>query len=254
MAILKQAGISGTELRLATQYCYVTNTPCHSARIEDLGREDLLVALARGPMTPVGSVEFIRKILSLIGVVEPTNITYPEALQPFLHREVRCLAKRDIPEGVFVKPQTTKAFTGFVLTAPGEWYDEHDIEQFEAFSALPDDTLLWASERVSWLSEFRYYVCNGEIKGYGRYDDGPDDVPEPELDVIRQMVAQMEQDAARPVAYAIDAGVLSTGQTALVECNDAWALGFYKGTLDYKEYFWLLRQRWAEMRKGPRLH
>jgi hypothetical protein len=60
------------------------------------------------------------------------------------------------------------------------------------------------------------------------------------------------RDAKMPVAYSIDVGVLADGRTALVECNDGFALGNYGvGARVYAE---MHRDRWyqmvEEMREG----
>jgi hypothetical protein len=48
-----------------------------------------------------------------------------------------------------------------------------------------------------------------------------------------------------PSAYGIDFGVLSTGQTALVEANDGYALGAYE--IAEEPYTDLLFTRWKEL-------
>jgi hypothetical protein len=44
------------------------------------------------------------------------------------------------------------------------------------------------------------------------------------MTLVEAMVAAWP---SAPVAYALDVGVLSTGETALVEVNDFWAIGCY---------------------------
>jgi hypothetical protein len=45
----------------------------------------------------------------------------------------------------------------------------------------------------------------------------------------------------------LDWGELEWGEPALVEVNDAWALGFYKGTLSDKDYIEMLYARWQQL-------
>lgn len=42
-------------------------------------------------------------------------------------------------------------------------------------------------------------------------------------------------------------GVLSTGQAALVETHDAWALGLYAHALNPKDYYRFLRSYWDHL-------
>lgn len=53
------------------------------------------------------------------------------------------------------------------------------------------------------------------------------------------------QDA--PAAFSLDIGVLEPGETALIECNDAWALGYYRGTLSHRDYIDMLWRRWDQI-------
>ncbi len=41
------------------------------------------------------------------------------------------------------------------------------------------------------------------------------------------MIAAYDADEAPPAGYALDVGVLSDGETALVEVNDGYAPGYY---------------------------
>lgn len=62
------------------------------------------------------------------------------------------------------------------------------------------------------------------------------------------VVGQMARDyaeAGAPGAYCLDVGVLETGETALVEVNDAFSVGMYEGMeACYPE---LLVTRWNEL-------
>lgn len=249
VSLLRQAGNS-VEGRIISQYAMTTDTPMQVVRIEDLGRHRK--ALRTGLALPVGSVEFVRAAMALAQIPEPANLSYPEALRAFLSRTVTLLPAGAVSGRCFIKPTETKAFTGFVCdtqTAP-DALDAHDRQQFLAFSDLAPDTPVWVSEPVTWVSELRYYLVNGEIRGAGRYDDGPDDAPEPDPAVVDAMVRCLAAQPA-PAAFALDVGVLDTGATALVECNDAWALGFYRGTLSARDYVQMLWVRWGQLAAAP---
>lgn len=85
-----------------------------------------------------------------------------------------------------------------------------------------------------------------QIIGAGRYDDLEDDMPEPDITIVQSAAKKMKLSGG-PVAYALDFGVLDDGRTALVEANDGWALGYYKGTCSYKDFARLLHGRWTEL-------
>jgi len=47
--------------------------------------------------------------------------------------------------------------------------------------------------------------------------------------------------------YTLDVGRLSTGGTALVETNDAWAIGLYGKALTPRVYLDFLGKRWKSI-------
>lgn len=192
---------------------------------------------------PVGSVEFIREAMRLADIVEPPNLSYPEKGTTFLRRSVIQQPIKEIVGRWFVKPITTKLFTGFIFDSNQDvsMYDEHDFEQYTIFKSLPPDTIVWVSEPVQWLSEWRYYIAYNDIVGQGRYDaDGIDTALEPDLNVVNRCIQTLKIDHP----YTLDFGVLSTGQIALVEANDAWAIGLYGKAMSPRDYLYFLRSRW----------
>jgi ATP-grasp domain, R2K clade family 3 len=200
--------------------------------------------------TPVGSVEFIRHAMEISGLKEPENISYPPGSEQYLKRQVwrstadkalRMTGKR------FVKSSTTKGFTGFVLDSESGslGLDNHDQLQFHKLSAMVPDTEVWVSEVVNWVSEYRYYVQEDLVIGYARYDQSEnDDVPEPDKGEVGRCI----KDLGIGHAYALDMGVLSSGDTALVEVNDAWAIGLYGGAMKPLEYVKFLVSRWKSLK------
>lgn len=202
-------------------------------------------ALKEGAM-PVGSVEYVYEAMRLAGVKPPENMSYPDGCQPYLHRDIKQRPAGEVIGRWFVKPLQTKAFTGFVFDTMDDpsTLSDHDREQHAAFSDMPADALVWVAEPVQWLSEWRYYVHGGKIVGEGRYDPtGEDDAPMPDLAVVNACI----HDMAVPHNYALDFGVLSTGETAMVEANDAWAIGLYGREMPNHLYFEFLRARWTDL-------
>ncbi len=245
--LLCQCGWGGREERLARQVAMIEDIEVLGATLE--GMERCATHLAGGTCVPVGTVEFVRRAMGLAGISEPANLSYPQALEAHLHRRVNLIPAGLVLGRWFVKPTATKAFTGFVFDTfadPAD-LDAHDRAQCEAFLALEPDAPVWVGEAVSWRSEVRYYVLDGQIVGEGRYDLGPDDAPLPNPAVVQEMVRRFSASPGAPVAFAIDAGVLDCGTTALVEVNDAWALGYYSGTLEPREYVRMLWRRWRQL-------
>lgn len=185
---------------------------------------------------PVGSVEFVSSLAFLRDCDLPPHLSYPDCLchDRYLRRKVWEGVLGDATGSVFVKPR-------------------HDIKRFTGvpLSELPPlpikpDLPVWMSEPVEFTSEWRYYILNNEIVGAGRYDDGDDGLAVPDINDVLAAVADMAA-AGAPAGYALDFGVLRDGRTALVEANDGWALGFYRGTCNHVDYARLLHARWQEV-------
>jgi ATP-grasp domain, R2K clade family 3 len=211
-----------------------------SCSLEEIGH---FSSVLKAGAIPVGSVEFVRLAMAFGEIKEPSNLSYPPAVVGYLGRRVQERRAGSVIGRCFVKPQRTKAFTGFVFDTMEDPKDlsPHDKEQHDAFIAMDADEMVWVSEPVNWVSEWRYYVMNGLVIGKARYDsDGEENAPQPEESVVMACINEM--GLAHP--YAIDFGVLDGGKTALVEVNDAWAIGLYKDAMSAKEYFSFLKSRW----------
>lgn len=237
-------GSSSYEVNKIFQASLTYDIPCLKRQLADLHlHRDLLRTYL-----PVGTVEFVQEAMRLLNCVPAPWNCYPDVLRPFLHREVSRTTKGalDLSADVFVKPaEHLKAFTGFLLQSPSE--ERH------AFDLLPDSTPVWTAEKVQFLSEYRYYVWD---EGFmrGRYDDGADDAPEPDERLVGEMATDLSDEFryqandALSQPFALDVGVLATGQTALVEVNDAWAIGLYENALSPSEYYRFLLKRWDSIR------
>jgi len=193
---------------------------------------------------PVGSVEFVKDALKCQGARVPAPIDYPPSLDRFLHRRIERTTLKDAATraGVWVKPCSEKAFDP---GTPGALLE----------SGIDPDAPVWASDTVDWLCEYRCYVCRGNALWMHRYDpDGADDAPEPSLDVVQQMIAMYEASGESPVGYGLDVGVLSTGETAIIEVNDGYGLGYYGPITTERAsmFLRLLSDRYAQI-TGERL-
>jgi hypothetical protein len=260
--VIRQSGcgIAATEVRAAGQAALLLELPILSTPIDRLGQH--ADALAAGAL-PVGSVEFVRTAMDLLGIPEPASLSYPAPLRPFLGRWAQQMPVGQVRGTWFVKPTQTKLFTGFVwhssrAAAPTEdklLYDEHDLEQLQVLRSLPSETLIWVVEPVCFQCEWRYYVLDAgdgpKVIGSARYDaDGLDSAPEPGQELLQAAIKAMSSLRAAgggPVAYSLDLGVLAGGATVLVEVNDGWALGLYGSGLAPRDYLALLTARWREL-------
>lgn len=222
-------------------------TPCVSAAWEALrflGHECRPFEMARGRYPPpngdmiVGSVEACHAEMSRRGVCMPEPLDYPEPLREWMFRGLDSITLAEARDWVreepaFVKPVRPKVFAGAVYDSDRELYDET--------AHLADDERVWISGIVDFRSEFRCFVRDGGLVGMRHYRGDPFAVPH-RGEVIRMVRAVSDLGIA---GMAFDVGVLADGRTALVECNDGYALGYYG--LDSLTYAELLIARWSQI-------
>ena len=190
-----------------------------------------------------GSLQATLPALKQLGI-DYSHADYPEELTKYLHRNIwkcklgdirrKILENDDIPP-VFIKPANKlKKFTGCVVSTVSDIYDGYLVGR--AGNSLD----IICSDPVEWVSEYRVPVINGQIKDYCHYDGDPG------IMVDKGEVESMVRDyVTAPAAYCIDVGVLGTGETALVEVNDAFSVGMYSMTPEI--YGELLTTRWKEL-------
>ena len=124
-----------------------------------------------------------------------------------------------------------KLFTGLVAER---------VSDLVETASLDAAVLVDCSEIVSFRSEYRCYILNGEVIGVRPYKGDPLLFPDGQR--IREAVAAW---ADAPVAWALDVGVTTTNQTLLVEVNDSYALGSYG--LPPARYAAMIEARWSEL-------
>ncbi len=245
MRLLLQRDGSGTETRTAWMGAATGPAPLCERR---LALSEVASADVLDDDLPVGTVEFLRACAARLGVTLPEIGAYPDLLRPYLRRAHRLGVlgeARGLTVPTFIRPAfAVKAFTGFV-------FHPSDPEDAQRIRGIPHGLPVWLCEPVTWRCEWRYYVVRGEIVGAGRYDpDGADEAPEPDRTIVETWARAYGSQS--PAGYALDAGVLETGETALVEVNDGWALGYYQGTCSPSDYLRLLQARWEELCKQLR--
>ena len=199
---------------------------------------------------------------------------YPSVLRSYLHRkiwestlgEVRKRLFNDLGNEVelglnwFIKPKDKlKRFTGFVCET---------IDDLQYCNGAGNQTKIWCSEPVVFTSEFRCYFVKKPVEGNFPFPKGD---PKPFrleckigsfkgetpnsniLGALRLLGSEIQWSPIFggdfPKAFALDIGELSNGQVALIEMNDAFSLGLYKGCPE-DHYAKCLIARWNELKNG----
>lgn len=195
------------------------------------------------PVSPfnvvVAFIEDTNKYLEKLGLEPKLALNIPDELKEYAGRKtwtgiLADLTRERIQLPVFVKPgRKSKEFIAGVITKK---------ETFFVFKDLPDDTPMFFSKVVNFISEYRGYVIDGQLKGLKHYMG--DFRIYPDVKIIDAAIAAYK---SAPVGYSIDFGVTDKGATLLIECNDGWSLGNYG--LNHTTYATLLLKRWIEMTK-----
>lgn len=188
-----------------------------------------------------GDMDAMHGAMKQLGIEPPEPDDFPTALEPFFHRHVwrGSLASLEtaVDNGreIFAKPAgRRKLFTGRVFSSPDDLYGLSRISRQEP---------LWCAEVVEWRSEYRVYVIGGSIVSIDHYAGNASIRLDEE--VVKAALHAHTESGAAPAAYGIDFGILSNGETALVEANDGYALGAYQ--IGFTDYSQLLRTRWAQL-------
>jgi hypothetical protein len=185
----------------------------------------------------VGYIRDIHAALTQLEIQPPSPIDYPPELAEFLGRKIWLDRVNNIAEhselwNVFIKPANTcKKFTGRLITISKDLIGCGDESE---------DSEIWCSEPVKFMTEWRCFVRYNHILGVHFYRG--DWRSQFDAKIIEAAVAAYE---SAPAAYTIDFGVTDTGKTLLVEVNDGYATGAYG--LPPLYYAQFLASRWAEM-------
>jgi ATP-grasp domain, R2K clade family 2 len=173
----------------------------------------------------------------------PRPNDYPESLKPFRRRRIWKTTLGQVEQGivddmrspVFIKPaERRKSFTGRTFAS---------IEDFARIGSVSRKQEVWCSEVVEWRAEYRVYVIGLEIASIDHYHG--DSGAGLDLEVVHSALEAFRASGEAPSAYGIDFGVLGSGETALLEVNDGYALGAYK--IGAERYADLVLTRWAEL-------
>ena len=170
-------------------------------------------------LVPVGSVQFVNKVLSFYGKGPMKPINIPECLrsEKFLARkiayakneeEIKSIMKEWGVDKVFVKSNTT------VKRWTPEIYTGKDV--------LFEDTEYLVSERVNFVSEWRCFVYRGQLKGIKHYLD--DEWIMPNKDFVNECISSIGNSL---IAYTLDIGVTEDGKSAVIEAHNFLSCGLY---------------------------
>jgi hypothetical protein len=190
-----------------------------------------------------GDMDAMHGAMRQLNIEIPAPNDYPTSLSPFMHRRTwtstLAAVEREVLEGsggpIFAKPSDRrKSFTGRVFLS---------MDDFRELGRVSRREEVWCSEVVTWSSEYRVYVIGTRIVSVDLYAGDSKVALDPA--VVDSALAAYRASGEAPSAYGIDFGVLTTGQTALVEANDGYALGAYQISGD--AYTDLLLMRWSEL-------
>ena len=182
-----------------------------------------------------GFIVDVWEALAKLNIPRPIPLDYPPELEAYLGRQIKrgVLGEiRRITQPTFIKPVEQKVFTGFLWDAgPASRH---------AIVTCSDDVEIWISEPIEFISEYRCFILDGVLLDARRYKGDWSKAPD------RAIVESAVKDyRSAPRAYALDFGVTSTGETRLVEANDAYALGHYG--LQSVLYARMIDARWEEI-------
>jgi hypothetical protein len=184
-----------------------------------------------------GYISHVKSAIKCLGKQIPELPEVPPQIEPLFGRKTWTTTLGEIRKTsgpVFIKPlKTQKAFTGFVFNGT--------IPDLVALADHPDDMEVVASDPVSFVSEYRYFVHNQLMIGCRHY--AGDFEIFPERRIAHEAIASFKN---APCGYSLDVGVTGgDGRTLIVEVNDAWALGSYG--MDPVLYTQMIVDRWVEM-------
>lgn len=186
----------------------------------------------------IGSVQATSEFFKACNIEVPEYLGYPEELRPYLGRKIieTTFGKAtQIEMPYFIKPSKgVKKFTGALIEK------ESDLKLFRDFDNVVDSDPIFLSEPITFLSEFRCFVHEGELKGIQYYLGNFRLFPD--ISIIEGLIKVYE---SANCAYTLDVGVTLEGYTALVEVNDMWAIGSYG--FNAKEYALMCVRRMREI-------
>lgn len=205
---------------------------------DDLENELLCYPMDISKDVIIGSVGATNAFFKACDIEPPTYLGYPMEISSFLGRDIFKTTVGELTDEnypCFIKPsEGIKLFTGEVI----ESYKQ--IDWLKKYYDVTDDVPILVSGLVDFVSEYRCFVHEEELKGIQYYDG--DFRVFPDVAVIEEIISGYYSGN---VAYTLDVGITSDGRTLLVEVNDMWAIGSYG--MDAKTYALMCVRRMREI-------
>jgi hypothetical protein len=199
--------------------------------------DDIDVMEDLGPEVGVaGYVGDVWQALKKLGKPRPEPLDYPERLEDYFGRGIwkSTLGEvRAFVQPLFVKPLVQKEFNGFV------WRADHESRRRVVQHG--DETGVWCSEVVEFVSEYRACILYRKLVGLQRYKG--DFFKVPDQKVVEGAIKAMGRHA--PHAYCLDFGVTEDGRTLLVEATEGFSFGPYG--LNPVTHARMIAARWNEL-------
>lgn len=208
---------SATVIELVDYKNWLANDKVYDIKFSN--KENLSIKRLIGNYIPVGSINFVNKALKLlgcwvIGVPHPYDDFTPDEL----HRKVSLVynlgqAINFIDNDLHTDKVFLKSVSLSEKMASGI-YKKHELAGVNCYSYI--------QEVVNFVSEYRFFVYNGKIRGASHYSGNMWLLPD--KDMVERMAKRI---SGRRKSFTLDVGVLDTGATAAVELHNFVACGFY---------------------------
>lgn len=189
----------------------------------------------------VGSIENTLSYFNKLGINIPEPIHMPNELQKLSGRETYITTVdqlRTYDENKF--PLFAKANIEYKKFIPGPIKNKKEVGYY--LGKVSGNTSILISGYVNFLSEYRCFVREGQLKGIKHYIG--DYKLFPDFNYINECIKTYKE---APIAYTLDVGITDKGDTKIIECNDAWSIGSYG--FDSDIYAGMLLCRWIQITK-----
>jgi hypothetical protein len=172
---------------------------------------------------PIGDVEFCESVLAHLGYARPVPDFYPGFISGWMHRtwDRICVTGSEF----LTCPMFVKSGGGYKVGETGLKPEGYRLPR----------GIVYLSEPVQFVQEWRYYVANGEVLASGWYDGSDENEPAPVLPIAWP----------KTLSGAVDFGRLADGRIALVESHHPYACGWY-GDDSEMWVLWLI-EAWRSM-------
>lgn len=170
-------------------------------------------------MIPVGSIEFVNKVLSFNGKPAMKPINIPDVLmdEQYLSRKVQRCSTKDEVYALYEKWNKDSLF---VKSDSGIKTGNTDI--YKKTHTIFDDSSYFVSEVVDFVSEYRCFVNREQLKGIKNYLG--DEWVLPSKDFVMDCISKIGKNLT---AYTLDVGILPNGKTAVIEVHNFVSCGLY---------------------------